>query len=69
LYVPVSANKGVAILVNKGYPIIGDRRQVKFDQDKVVSTDSVEIAISERIGFTVQHVEGLCEVTALPNGL
>lgn len=69
LYVPINANKGVALLVNKGYPVIGDRRQVKFDQDKVVSTDSVEIAISERIGFTVQHVEGLCEITTLPNGI
>jgi HK97 family phage major capsid protein len=69
LYAPVVANMGVALLVNKKYPIIGDRRQVKFDQDKVVSTDSVEIAISERIGFTVQHVEGLCEVTGLANGI
>ena len=69
LYAPVNANKGVALLVNKNYPVIGDRRQVKFDQDKVVSTDSVEIAISERIGFTVQHVEGLCEITALANGV
>jgi HK97 family phage major capsid protein len=69
LYAPANANKGVALLVNKKYPIIGDKRQVKFDQDKVISTDSVEIAISERIGFTVQHVEGLCEVTGLANGI
>jgi HK97 family phage major capsid protein len=69
LYAPTHANLGVALLVNKNYPVIGDRRQVKFDQDKVVSTDSVEIAISERIGFTVQHVEGLCEVTGLANGV
>jgi HK97 family phage major capsid protein len=69
LYSPGVANKGVALLVNKKYPIIGDKRQVKFDQDKVVSTDSIEIAISERIGFTVQHAEGLCEVTGLANGV
>jgi len=69
LYAPTTADKGVALLVNKKYPIIGDRRQVKFDQDKVVSTDSIEIAISERIGFTVQHVEGLCEIDSLPNGV
>jgi HK97 family phage major capsid protein len=69
LYTPVVASMGVALLVNKKYPIIGDKRQVKFDQDKVVSTDSVEIAISERIGFTVQHVEGLCEITGLANGV
>jgi len=69
LYAPDTADLGVALLVNKKYPLIGDRRQVKFDQDKVVSTDSIEIAISERIGFTVQHVEGLCEITGLDNGI
>ena len=69
LYAPGAGDLGVALLVNKKYPIIGDRRQVKFDQDKVVSTDSIEIAISERIGFTVQHVEGLCEITGLANGV
>lgn len=69
MYAPTHAALGMALLVNKKYPIIGDRRQVKFDQDKVISTDSIEIAISERIGFTVQHVEGLCEITALPNGV
>lgn len=69
LYAPGTTLKGVALLVNKKYPIIGDKRQVKFDQDKVVPTDSIEIAISERIGFTVQHVEGLCEITGLANGI
>ena len=65
--VPANAEKGNALLVNKTSPIIGDRRKVKFDQDKVVSTDSIEIAISERIGFTVQYVEALCLVTGLTN--
>lgn len=69
LYTPTHADKGLALLVNRDYPIIGDKRQVKFDQDKVVSTDSIEIAISERIGFTVQHVEGLCEIDSLANGV
>ena len=66
-YTAVTAEKGVAVLVNKSSPVIGDRRKVKFDQDKVISTDSIEIAISERIGFTVQYVEGLCEITGLTN--
>jgi HK97 family phage major capsid protein len=69
MYAPANADKGTALLVNKKYPIIGDKRQVKFDQDKVISTDSIEIAISERIGFTVQHVEGLCLITGLANGV
>lgn len=67
LNAPANAQKGNAILVNKSSPIIGDRRKVKFDQDKVISTDSIEIAISERIGFTVQYVEALCLVTDLTN--
>lgn len=66
---PILAAKGNALLVNKGSPIIGDRRKVKFDQDKVVSTDSIEIAISERIGFTVQYVEALCLITGLTNSV
>lgn len=66
-YAPATADKGLAILINKNSPIIGDRRKVKFDQDKVVSKDAVEIAISERIGFTVQYVEALCNITGLDN--
>ena len=68
-YNPGVATKGVALMVNKMSPIIGDRRKIKFDQDKVISTDSIEIAISERIGFTVQYVEALCVVTDLENTL
>lgn len=64
---PVTLEKGNALLVNKTSPIIGDRRKVKFDQDKVISTDSIEIAISERIAFTVQYVEALVLVTGLTN--
>lgn len=67
--VPVNPEKGNALLVNKTSPIIGDRRKVKFDQDKVISTDSIEIAVSERIGFTVQYVEALCLVTGLTNSI
>ena len=66
-YTAATAEKGVAVLVNKASPVIGDRRKVKFDQDKVISTDSIEIAVSERIGFTVQYVEGLCNITGLTN--
>lgn len=66
-YAAANAETGVAILVNKTSPVIGDRRKVKFDQDKVISTDSIEIAVSERIGFTVQYVEGLCAILALTN--
>ena len=66
-YSPATADKGLALLVEKNSPIIGDRRMVKFDQDKVISTDSIEIALSERIGFTVQYVEALCLITGLDN--
>lgn len=66
---PATAEKGNALLVNKRSPIIGDRRKVKFDQDKVISTDSIEIAISERIGFTVQYVEALVLITGLTNSI
>ncbi|MHA1833202.1 MAG: phage major capsid protein, partial [Candidatus Baldrarchaeia archaeon] len=62
-YAPVTLEKGNALLLDKTSPLIGDRRKVKFDQDKVVSTDSTEIAISERIGFTVQYVEALSLIT------
>lgn len=66
-YAPANAAKGNAILLDKTSPIIGDRRKVKFDQDKVISTDSIEIAISERIGFTIQYVEALALITDLTN--
>ena len=66
-YAPATAALGVALMVNKQSPIIGDRRKIKFDQDKVISTDSIEIAISERIGFTVQYVEAICVVNDLEN--
>jgi HK97 family phage major capsid protein len=66
-YSPTTADRGLALLVEKNNPIIGDRRLVKFDQDKVVSTDSIEIAISERIGFTVQYVQAICLITNLDN--
>lgn len=66
---PANAEKGNALLVNKMSPIIGDRRKVKFDQDKVISTDSIEIAISERIGFTIQYVEAIVLVTGLTNSI
>jgi HK97 family phage major capsid protein len=69
LNAPANATKGNALMVNVKSPLIGDRRKIKFDQDKVVSTDSIEIAISERIGFTVQYVEALCVVTDLENTL
>jgi len=68
-YAPATATLGIALMVNKKSPIIGDRRKIKFDQDKVISTDSIEIAISERIGFTVQYVEAICLVTDLENTL
>ena len=66
---PFTASKGNAVLLDKSSPIIGDRRKVKFDQDKVISTDSIEIAISERIAFTVQYVEALVLVTGLTNSI
>lgn len=66
-YSPSNATKGLALLVNRSNPIIGDMRKVKFDQDKVVKNDSVEIAISERIGFTVQYVEAIVLIEALTN--
>jgi HK97 family phage major capsid protein len=69
LNAPANATKGNALMVNLKSPIIGDRRKIKFDQDKVVSTDSIEIAISERIAFTVQYEEALCLVTDLENTL
>jgi len=69
LNAPAFATLGAALLVNRTSPVIGDRRKVKFDQDKVISTDSIEIAISERIGFTVQYVEALVLVTDLTNTL
>lgn len=66
-YAPFTADKGLAMLINKTSPIIGDRRKVKFDQDKVIKTDSIEVAISERIGFTVQYVEALVLIRGLDN--
>ena len=66
---PGTATLGVALMLDVKSPIIGDRRKIKFDQDKVVSTDSIEIAISERIGFTVQYAEALAIVTDLENTL
>jgi HK97 family phage major capsid protein len=69
LNAPVNAETGNALLVNVKSPLIGDRRKIKFDQDKVIATDSIEIAISERIGFTVRYVEGLCLVTGLTNSV
>lgn len=66
-YSSSNAAKGLALLVNQSNPIIGDMRKVKFDQDKVVKNDSIEIAISERIGFTVQYVEAIVLVTDLTN--
>lgn len=68
-YAPAVADKGVALLVNVESPIIGDRRKIKFDQDKVIVSDSIEIAISERIGFTVQYVEALCVVEGIENSV
>ncbi len=66
-YASANVEQGNALLLDKTSPIIGDRRKVKFDQDKVVSTDSIEIAISERIGFTVQYVEALALIVDLTN--
>ena len=66
---PGVADKGVALLLRKDSPLIGDRRKVRFDHDKVVSTDSVMIAVSERIGFAVQEANAICLLSGLNNSI
>lgn len=61
------ATKGVAILMRKDAVLIGDRRKVKFDQDKIVEKDAVRVVISERLDFVALRAEAICSITALTN--
>jgi len=45
------ADKGVAILMRKDAVLIGDRRKVKFESDKIIEADALRVVISERIDF------------------
>lgn len=62
-----SATKGEAILMRKDAVLIGDRRKVKFDSDKIVEKDAKRIVISERIDFTAVHATAICQITKLTN--
>lgn len=61
------ATKAVAMLFRKDSLLLGDRRAVKFDSDKIIETDATRIVISERIAFTVTRAEAICKITDLAN--
>lgn len=69
VYDTSAAGEGRAILVRKDIPIIGDRRLVKFDQDKLVVSDQVRVVISERIGFNVQYTGAICVIDNLKTSI
>jgi hypothetical protein len=50
-----AAGEGYAILVNKNSPIIGDRRKIKFETDKVIASDSRILVCTERIAFGLMY--------------
>jgi len=46
---PQVADKGVAVLMRRDAVVIGDRRKVKFESDKIIEADALRVVISERI--------------------
>lgn len=63
---PQIAKKGVAVLMRRDAVIIGDRRKVKFESDKIIEADAIRIVISERIDLqktlgvgSIVRIEGL----------
>lgn len=45
------ADLGVAILMRRDAVLIGDRRKVKFESDKIIEADALRVVISERVDF------------------
>ena len=64
-----AAGEGRAILVNKNSPIIGDRRLVKFETDKVISSDSRLLVCTERIAFGLMYTAAVVEIDNLKTSL
>lgn len=46
---PQVADKGVAVLMRRDAVVIGDRRKVKFESDKIIEADALRVVISERV--------------------
>lgn len=61
------ATKGLAVLMRRDAVLIGDRRKVKFDQDKIVEKDAVRVVISERLDFVALRADAICNITELTN--
>lgn len=64
LVTPV-ADEGYAILVNRNSPIIGDRRLIKFETDKVITSDSRILVCTERVAFNVMYTGAVVAVKGL----
>lgn len=64
-----AAGEGRAILVNKNSPIIGDRRRIKFETDKVITSDSRILVCTERIAFGLMYTAAVVEIDNLKTTL
>lgn len=64
-----AAGEGRAILVNKNSPIIGDRRKIKFETDKVITSDSRILVCTERIAFGLMYTDAVVEIDNLKTTL
>lgn len=61
--------QGRAILVNRNSPIIGDRRKIKFETDKVITSDSRILVCTERIAFGLMYEDAVVEIDNLKTTL
>lgn len=64
-----TAGQGRAVLVNKNSPIIGDRRKIKFETDKVISSDSRILVCTERVAFGLMYTAAVYEIDNLKTSL
>ena len=51
----IAGKTGVAILVPKDEPVIGDRRRIKIKTRELIEHDKKRFVLSERIDFNVRH--------------
>ena len=64
-----AAGEGRAILVNRNSPVIGDRRKIKFEADKVITSDSRILVCTERIAFGLMYTTAVVEIDNLKTTL
>ncbi|MBD3194354.1 MAG: phage major capsid protein [Candidatus Lokiarchaeota archaeon] len=56
---------GYGVMTHIGNPVIGDRRQIKIEQEREAKKDATDYVFSERHDFTIEYGDAVCYLHTL----